>query len=74
MTGTIKGIIAKLDDGCGAIARGSQLVYFHHTVVEGIRFGQLETGRTVEYELADNPCPLQAGYQGGPQAIAVRPT
>ena len=70
MAKTFKGIVAKIDhDGFGFIARGMEQVFFHHSAVERVSFGQLELGRAVEYELADGPCPLH----DGPHAVAVRP-
>ena len=65
-------IVAEFDKASETTMCGSQLVHFHHSAVERVPCGGLEAGRRVEYELADRPCSGQAGYHGGPQAVAVR--
>jgi CspA family cold shock protein len=62
----VQGAIKKLvvDKGFGFIESQPDDMFFHHSVVEGIPFEDLEEGQIVEYEAGEGP--------KGPRAISVR--
>lgn len=66
--GVIKKIVS--DRGFGFIGADRTDVFFHHSIVEGARFDDLQEGQSVEYELEDG----EVGRGKGPRAATVRPT
>lgn len=72
--GVIKKIVS--DRGFGFIAAGHDgarrdEVFFHHSIVEGGQFDDLQEGQSVEYEIDENPDSHRQGK--GPRAAVVRP-
>lgn len=66
--GVIKKIVS--DRGFGFIGGDRSDVFFHHSIVEGTRFDDLQEGQAVEYELEDGAA---SGRGKGPRAAIVRP-
>jgi cold shock protein len=67
-----QGVIKKLvaDRGFGFIAAQPAEVFFHHSVVTGASFDDLQEGQTVEYVLDEQ----DSGRRGkGPRASSVKP-
>jgi CspA family cold shock protein len=62
--GTIKKIVS--EKGFGFIQGQTDDAFFHHSVVEGVSFDELQVGQTVEYEITSGP--------KGPRAEKVRLT
>lgn len=60
--GSIKKII--LDKGFGFIESQPTDMFFHHSVVQGMQFEDLQEGQAVEFEFEDSP--------KGPRATLVR--
>ena len=62
MQGAIKKLV--MDKGFGFIEGQPNDMFFHHSVVEGISFEELQEGQLVEYESGEGP--------KGPRAVRVR--
>ena len=60
--GSIKKIV--MDKGFGFIESHPKDMFFHHSVVQGMQFEDLQEGQTVEFEFEDSP--------KGPRATMVR--
>ena len=60
--GPIKKIV--LEKGFGFIESQPSDMFFHHSVVEGTQFEELQEGQVVEFEFEDSP--------KGPRATIVR--
>jgi len=73
LQGTIKKLA--LDRGFGFIATEDRDVFFHHSVVKGTHFDELEEGQAIEYEIAVNSSRRRRdkGRDRGPQAACVKP-
>ena len=67
--GTIKKIVS--DRGFGFVAGEHGDVFFHHSVLSGSAFEDLQEGQAVEFELEDEG---GGGPRGkGPRASSVKP-
>jgi len=63
MKGTIKSVIAEKNFGFITPEDGSKDVFFHATGLQGIEFGQLQSGDAVTFEVEQS--------EKGPRAINV---